>query len=194
MAKDAGAIHVALDANVFVADVGADEPDNTWDFATDSLEDIGWRELGWNTKDGVTLTFSRTTVNIEGQGSLDPLRILVTGAPKTVALTLEQLSFGVWDFATGGAESNTLAPGLYELLPLPPSTLAERALAFLFTDGDEHVMPIYRRGIVTGDTAIPFTDGGAAVVPVTFSILTPADQSEAYRVVHDIDALAFEGS
>lgn len=191
--KDAEQIHVALDANIYVASVGADEPDNTWDFTTDTMEDLGWTELGWNTKDGVTLSFSRTTVNIEGQGSLDPLRILVTGAPKTLAFTLEELSIGVWDFATGGATATELATGLYEVLPNDASQVDERALACLFTDGDEHVLAIYRRGVVTGDTAIPFTDGNAALVPVTFGVLTPTED-EPYRIVTDIEAMAPVGS
>jgi hypothetical protein len=194
MAKDAGQIHVALDANIYVALEGADEPDNTWDFTTDSMEDLGWTELGWNTKDGVTLTFSRTTSNVEGQGSLDPLRVLVTAAPKSLAFTLEELSLAAWSFATGGASSSEIATGLYEVLPNPPSQLDERALAALFTDGDEHVLAIYRRGEVTGDTSIPFTDGNAALMPVTFTVLTPADQSEAYRTLTDIEAFAPVGS
>lgn len=189
MAKDAEAVNVALDMNLFVADVDATEPDSTWDFTTDSMEDLGWTEFGWNTKDGVTLTFSRTSTNVEGQGSLDPLRVLVTAAPKTIAFTLEELSLTTWSFATGGATAETSGSN-YLITPSDISEIDERALAMLATDGPEYFLVWYRRGVISGDTAIPFTDGGATVMPITYSVLTPSDASATMQVLTNITAFA----
>jgi hypothetical protein len=194
MSKDSLQIFVAIDANIFIGDPGADEPDNTWDFAADSLTDIGWHEMGWNTKDGVSLTFGRTTTNIEGQGSIDPLRVLVTAAPKSLGFTLEELSLTTWDFATGGATSEEIATGLYEILPTPASQLQEKALGVLFTDGEKHLLNMYRRGTLSGDTTVPFVDGNASLMPITYQALNPGSDLEVYRTLADFDAMAPVGS
>ena len=147
MAKDPTKVRVALTGNVWY------EPSLSATIVTDPTEPPTTTavNLGYTTADGVTFSFSRETVDIDGWQTADPLRILVTNEPRSCSFTLRQTDRGTWLATMGGTvvESVPAAggePAVYRWEP----TVGKLPEGMLFIDFEDvtsaGVTVVYRFG------------------------------------------------
>lgn len=193
MAQDSGEIVVAKQANVYIGPVGTVVEDNP----TTALA-AGFVELGYTTEDGVTFSASVDVEDIRAHQSSTPVRRIVTGRGVMASFSLEQwnrdnfaLGFGggTWTQVTAPVTTAPTSPGVYEFLP--PSDdddLAEYALVLDFQDGSRASRVEIHRGNVSDSVETTLTPTGAALLPITFTGLTPDGQDRAWRYLSNDDA------
>lgn len=175
MAQDAEELVVMLDGAIYVGEVGETEP-------TDPADALGagWEDLGYVTTDGVSFQLSREVTDIDSVFEPDPIRRLITRVPKTVSFTLQQLSVLTAPFAFGGGEVSEPSAGVYLYEPPDASEIDERALIWEIHDGDKDYYLGYRRGNVTGTVNMTGVRNNATLLPVEFSVLTPAGGAKPF--------------
>lgn len=180
MAKDAEQTTVMFDGGVYVGAVGTTEPTDP-----DTTPGAGWSDLGHVTTDGVTFNLSREITDIDSVWEADPIRKLVTRVPKTLVFTLEQLNFETFEFAFGGGTISLPGAGLFKYTPPDSADLDERAFIWKIIDGTKNYMLMFKRGLVTGTASVTGVRNNAALLPVEYSVLTPADSSPPFTLLTD---------
>lgn len=183
--KDTDELVIAPEGRIMVAPVG------TAVSATDveAALDADWRELGYATEDGVTLSVGKEIQDIRGWQSMDPLRRVVTDRNVTVAFTLRQLNLDTVPFAYGGGEVTPVGVGNYLYTPPEPSEIDERALLIEWEDGDKNYRLHVRRGSVTEAVETQLVRNDTANLPVTFGALTP-DDADIFDLITNDPAFA----
>lgn len=173
-------IVVAPEGRIMVAEVGAEAPgDSTEEWSEE------WRELGYATEDGVTLTVGKDVTDIRGWQSLEVLRRVVTGRTITSAFTLRQLNVDTLPFAYGGGEVTEPSPGEYRYEPPDAGELPEKALGIEWTDGDKHYRMIFVRGSVTEAVETQLIRNDSANLPVTYGVLGEDGVAPFYLLTDD---------
>jgi len=180
MAFDSGDIRVAGNATIHVAPLGTAFPD-----PGTALADP-WVDLGYVTEDGITATYGREITEIYAMQAVEPVRIIATRAPKTIAFALMQqgteqflLAMGGGTFAVDGIS------GFMRYTPPDPSIVDEKAMLVEFTDGGytyrfEYPRVQNREGV---ETKLVRED--ATTFPVTMQILVPANGDPSFEMVTD---------
>lgn len=187
MAFDASDIRVAGDTRIWVGAVGAAAP------ALGAPPGVGWTDLGFVTEDGVTFSFGRDTTDIRAMQSLDPVRTITTGMPKTVAFELMQQGREQFLIAMGGgawAAGTGDDAGVFTYTPPTASETLARALLIDMVDGDANYRWVFKRCQNSEGVESTYSRSEAAIYPVTMSVLTPADNSAPYTLTTDDDAYA----
>lgn len=181
MAFDSGDIRVAGNATIYVAPLATAFP------AFGVAPAAPWVDLGYVTEDGITANYGREITEIYAMQSVEPVRIIATRMPKTIAFALMQqgqeqfmLAMGGGTFATDGA-----ATDVFRYTPPDPSVVDEKAMLVVFTDGGftyqfEYPRVQNREGVET-----KFVREDATTFPVTMQILVPADGSASFEMVTD---------
>lgn len=190
MAQDSEQLVVAVAGSVKLANL-ADSPSLPANSDGPTAATPDFTDLGYTTEDGVTLTATPTVEDIGAWQSATPVRRLVTARAITAAFSLEQWNQDNFALAFGGGVWSEPAAGVFRYDP-PADTdaLSEYALIVDFQDGTRNARAVIMRGNVTEAVETQLVRTGAAVLPITFSGLTPDNADRAWYFVGD-DALAF---
>ena len=129
-----------------------------------------WFDLGYTTEDGIAASFGKDTDDLMTSQSLDPVRKLVTGAPKTITASLRQVNSETLALAFGGGEYDG-DDDAWEFTPAPPSFIDERALIVEAEDGETTLRLMYYRTMVSEAVETSFVNTAGVVLPLTFSVL-----------------------
>ncbi len=132
MAQESSEIRVNATGSVYVAPVGTAFPANI-SAAVSPL--AGWVELGFLTEEGPRLSFGRETTDLKAWQSADPVRVLTTDRPKTIAFDLMQHNRHTLTLALGGGTITGTAPN-YVFTPADDSETYQRALIVEMIDGE----------------------------------------------------------
>lgn len=187
MALDAGDIRVAAMAHVYLAPVGTAFPT----FGTDP--DDPWMELGFITTDGITISVSKEVNEIMAMQSLEPVRVVTTKAPKTVAFAMMQEGRDQLFLALGGGTitESVGPPVVYKYEPPDPSVLDERAMIVEFIDGAVSYRWCFARTQNREGVEHKLVNEDAATFPVTQQVLQPIDATvKPFYIESDDPALA----
>jgi hypothetical protein len=190
MANDSTEVRVYGDGGVYVADVGTEFPASI----SEAIDLDDWTNLGFLTEEGPRFSFGRETTDLLAWQSMDPIRVLTTAAPKTIAFDLMQSNRHTLEMALGGGTITEPSPGEFEFEPADPSDIYERALIVEMVDGAFTYRFCYRK--VTQDGAVEFagvrTD--STNFAVTMKVLAADAGEKPYLVQSDDEALAATGS
>ena len=170
---DPGQIIVAGMQRILVGAVGAAVPDDI-----DEEPGADWTDLGYTSEDGIAFSFGLDTDDLMTSQSLDPVRKLTTGRPKTITASLRQFNEVTLILALGGGTVASDADG-WTVDPAPSSYIDERALLVEFEDGTKKVRFIGYRTMVSEAVEFTLVNTTGLVFPLTFSVL--ANEPRTFR-------------
>jgi len=180
MARDATDIRVAGDAKIFLAPLGTAFP--AWDTAPAT----GWNELGYVTPDGVTFNFGREVTEIFAMQSAEPVRIVNTRTPRTVAFSMMQQGVDQLILALGGgAVPADAVTGAFGFTPPDASVVDERAMLVEMIDGTYTYRWEFPRVQNREGVEEKLMREDSANFPVTMQILVPGDGGPSFEMVTD---------
>lgn len=162
MALTATEVRVASDGRIYVGDVGATAP------TTPTGTTTGFTDLGYASEDGVTLTPSIDTEDINAWQSAVPVRRIVTGSSLEIGFTLIQSNPD-----TLGLYFNAVQVGANFEIPVSPDPL-ERAIIVDWIDGGENFRLVVPRAQLTDAGEMTLARGEAVGFEMTFTALPPA--------------------
>ncbi len=165
MGKNANTVRVALTGSIWVGDDTATMPADV-----SASPGAGWVDLGYTTTAGVTFKVGREIENIDGWQSLEPLRKIITGSPKSCSFTLRQLERATWLATMGG--SVTTAAGKHRWVP-DESTIAVRKLLVEIEDGDITTRIGFHRASQIGEVEFSLVRSDAVNLPNEWECLAP---------------------
>jgi hypothetical protein len=163
MALDTDNVRVGLTGRLYVAPIGTTAPtDTTTAWAA------GWLDMGYLSEDGVEMTYSTETDDINAWQSLSPVRRILTSVDMTLQFTAIEMKrdtvllyFPSASISTSGSV-HTLA------IPSAPDP-DERAIGLEWTDGPITNRLVIPRGEVTDRGSITTSRGGAVGLQMTVS-------------------------
>lgn len=189
MAFDSGDIRVAGQANIYLAPLGTAFP------AWDVVPADPWVDLGYVTPDGITATYGREVTEIYAMQSADPVRIISTKTPKTIAFEMMQqgrdqliLAMGGGTYALEASETD-----VFRYTPPDASVIDERAMLVQMQDGVHIYRWEYKRVQNREGVEEKLLREDAATFPVTMSILVPTDASAPFHMITNDPAYAPSG-
>lgn len=163
MAIDATEVRVASDGRIRVGNVGTLAPADAV-----AAPDVGWTDLGYASEDGVTITPSMDTEDINAWQSAVPVRRIVTGSTLEVGFTLIQSNAETMALYFNA----TVNAGNFEI-PVAPDPL-ERALLVDWIDGGENFRLLIPRAQLSETGEATLARGEAVGFELTFTALAPA--------------------
>lgn len=177
MAQVAEEITVAADGDIAVAPYseGLSLPETE----TEAL-DAAFLDLGFATEDGVTFTAAPDVTDINAWQKATPVRRLVTARSLTLATTLLQWNEDTFATAFGGGEWSQSGETWRYDPPADQDELASVCVIITANDGDRVQRWVVYKCNVTDAVETNLVRTGAAVLPVTFSALTPDNQDRAW--------------
>lgn len=173
---DADKIVVAQRGAVYLGDVGtvvADDPD--------VAVPGSFTDLGYTTEDGVTFGASSDVTDINAWQSATPVRRIVTGRSTTASFSLEEWSEDNFALAFGGGEWTFNGDRAVYNPPADEDALAEYQLIIDFQDGDKKSRLQIFRGNVADSVETTLNRTGAAILPITFTGLTPDGETRSWK-------------
>lgn len=186
MTQAAEEVRIGADAQLYVAPVGTTEPTNV----TSSLNGAFSSALGYVSEEGVGITDGKTVTPIGAMQSFYPVRQLVTGKEFSVVFNLLQTNRDTFEVAFGGGTWTDQGSGKTKYSPPDPSEIAEYVLAFDWQDGDINNRLIVPRTSNISPVTMQLARTSAASLPVTLSLLAPAEGADAWYVLTDDPAVA----
>lgn len=186
MAFDSGDIRVAGQAHIWLAPLATPFP------AWEADPAAPWNDLGYVTPDGVTLNYGREVAEIYAMQSADPVRIIATRVPKTIAFAMMQQGRDQLVLALGGGtyELEGLETDVYRYTPPDPSVIDERAMLLQMFDGIHTYWWEYPRVQNREAVEEKLVREDAATFPVTMQILVPVDNSAPFSMITNDPAYA----
>src|SRR5690349_4637278 len=190
MAQDTKEIKVLSAGDLYVAPVGTKLPTKV-----DEVLDKAFVNLGLTSEDGVTFTNGKEVEDIHSWQRTTPSRRIVTGRSYTAAAQLQQYNRENYAVALVGGEWTEPSTGVYRYDP-PTDTdaLAEYAVVIDAQDGGREDRAVIMRATVEGDVETQFVRNAAALLPVTFSALTPDEATRPWYYLSNDEAFAPVGS
>lgn len=190
MAQESKEIKVLASGELYVAPVGTKLPTKP-----DEALDPAFIGLGLVTEDGVTFTNGKEVEDIRAWQKPNAVRRIVTGRSYTVATQLEQYNRENFALAFGGGDWSEPSAGVFRYdPPADADPLAEYAVVIDAADGDREDRAVIMRATVEGDVETQFTRTAAALLPITFSALTPDEAERPWYYVSNDEAFAVTGS
>jgi hypothetical protein len=197
MAINASEVRVAGTGKVFMAPAktSAGQPATLPTDAT-TAPGAGFVDLGYTTPDGVKMTFSRETSELDAwQGS--SIRVLTSKEPKEITFTLMQQSTDTLVAAFGGgtvavvAASGTAGspgykPAVATFTPPTKGTNTERALIVQYDDGAIHTRFLFARAQISGSVELSLNANGSVDLPLTWKVL---DSTPPFSIISDDPAM-----
>lgn len=175
--QDATNIRVAGDAHIYLAPLNTAFPADL-----DTAPAAEWVDLGYVTTDGITLSYGREITEIYAMQAIDPVRIVATKAPKTIAFALMQQGREQFYIALGGG--TFAADGTdVRYTPPPASYIDERAMILEMDDGTVKYRWEYKRVQNRENVDQKLVREDASTFPVTMQILIPGDASAPFEMV-----------
>lgn len=164
MANDADNVRVGLNGSVYIAPKGTTAPT---DLTT--AWPAGWVDLGYLSDDGVEMSYSTETEDINAWQSLSPVRKVLTGVDMTLGFTAIELKTATMTLYFPSATMTDVAGTVHKLsIPAAPEP-DERAIGLEWVDGDITNRLIIARGEVTDRESITFARSGAVGLGMTVS-------------------------
>ncbi|GGV91580.1 phage tail protein [Streptomyces massasporeus] len=164
MANDADNVRVALNGSVYIAPKGTTAPA---DLTT--AWPAGWVDLGYLSDDGVEMSYSTESEDINAWQSLSPVRKVLTGVDMTLGFTAIELKTQTMTLYFPSATMSDVSGTVHKLsIPAAPSP-DERAIGLEWVDGDITNRLIIARGEVTDREAITLARSGAVGLGMTVS-------------------------
>ena len=169
-------------ANVVVAGTGAVyvAPEGTTlpvDLATPAAAFVN---VGYISEDGATFTVSRDQEDIMAWQSVEPVRVLVTAEPKTIAFELLEFDEESLILAfRGGTIAGTT---IKTYTPPDPGTQDVRAMVVDGIDGASTFRFVFPRVQLTGDVEWALVRSDAIRLPLEFSVLA---STESWHILTD---------
>jgi len=172
---DASELYVAGTGHIYTAPADTAIPtDVTTPAATP------WIDHGYATEDGVEFTFGKTSDQLKGWQSFDPLRTITTDAPKSVKFTLMQSDADNLILALGGGTVDGTS-GVFT--PPDPTVLDIRALFITADDGGD-VWAFWAGRVQLSDNVVmPWKKTGAAELPLMFTVEAASAGNDPYNFV-----------
>jgi hypothetical protein len=164
VANDADNVRVALNGSVYIAPKGTTAPA---DLTT--AWPAGWVDLGYLSDDGVEMSYSTESEDINAWQSLSPVRKVLTGVDMTLGFTAIELTTSTMTLYFPSATMSDVSGTVHKLsIPAAPSP-DERAIGLEWVDGDITNRLIIARGEVTDREAITLARSGAVGLGMTVS-------------------------
>ena len=186
MAFDSSDIRVAGQANIYLAPLATPFP--AWDVPPADP----WVDLGYVTPDGITATYGREVTEIYAMQAADPVRVISTKTPKTIAFAMMQqgrdqliLALGGGTYALEASETD-----VFRYTPPDASVIDERAMLVQMQDGANIYRWEYKRVQNREGVEQKLLREDAATFPVTMAILVPADASPPFHMITNDPAYA----
>jgi len=167
-----------------VAPVGSTPPTD----ASTAL-DATFKDLGYITEDGATLTPSMETDNVMGWQSFYPLRRLVTTRDLQVKAALLQINEVTLSVFMGGAQVSGGA-GAFTVAPPPPSLIDNRSWVLDGIDGVRKYRLFIPVGVVVSLGDWVWTRTGAASMEITIGLAAETPGNEWKLFVADAEFAA----
>lgn len=174
MALDASEIVVAGTGAVYRAPVGTAAPS---DIGT--APGAGWVELGYVSEDGTKLSFERSTENIMGWQSLQPLRTIVTEVPIGIEAALMQWNTTTVKTALGGGTIEDTATGV-KYSPAAESFVDEFALIVEANDEYDYRF-VFPRVMVSDTVELAFVKSEPAALPLKMSVMAAPSGNDSFE-------------
>ncbi|GHF77080.1 phage tail protein [Streptomyces filamentosus] len=164
MANDADNVRVGLTGSVLIAPKGTTAPADL-----DTAWPAGWEDLGYLSDDGVELTYSTESEDINAWQSLSPVRKVLTGVDMTLGFTAIELKTTTMTLYFPSATMSDVSGTVHKLsIPAAPAP-DERAIGLEWIDGDIKNRLIIARGEVTDREALTLARSGAVGLGMTVS-------------------------
>ena len=155
-----GAVNVAPEGTALPADLVTPLP-------------AAWLDVGYISEDGCQFTFSREQEDINAWQSAEPVRVLITNEPKTIAFDLLEFDKTTVLLAfRGGSVSGVSAP--YTYTPPDPGVSDVRAMVIDGKDGASTFRFVFPRVSLSGDVAFQLVRTDAVKPTLEFSVLASA--------------------
>jgi hypothetical protein len=164
VANDADNVRVGLNGSVYIAPKGTTAPADL-----DAAWGSGWVDLGYLSDDGVEMSYSTDTEDINAWQSLSPVRKVLTGVDMTLGFTAIELKTSTVTLYFPSATMTDVSPGVHKLsIPAAPEP-DERAIGLEWVDGDIKNRLIIARGEVSDRDSITLARSSAVQLPMTVS-------------------------
>jgi hypothetical protein len=144
-----------------------------------------FEDVGYVSEDGVNFTFSKDQQDINAWQSGEPVRVLVTAEPKTIAFDLLEFDRTALLLAFRGGAFVDGPPAIYT----PPAAGSSdvRAMVVDGIDGAEMFRFCFPRVSLTGDLAFALLRTDAIKLTMEFSVLASAS---GWNLIGDLPGLA----
>jgi hypothetical protein len=164
VANDADNVRVGLNGTIYIAPKGTTAPTDL-----ETAWPAGWVDLGYLSDDGVEMSYSTETEDINAWQSLSPVRKVLTGVDMTLGFTAIELKASTISLYFPSSTMTEVTTGVNTLsIPAAP-TADERAIGLEWTDGDIVNRLVIARGEVTNRDSITLARSGAVALPMTVS-------------------------
>jgi hypothetical protein len=179
MATDPDAILVGADSHVYVAPVGTSP-------GTDPAVALSatWKEVGYTARDGIEVTPSEETTDVEAAQDMYAPRIITTGRALEIAFTMLEWNDVTLPLAFGGGAIVT-ATGVSTYNPPQAQASDLRALALEWADGAKKYRFVVVRSRVTTQGSFNVGPTAAAVLPITLRALGAGQSLPFYLMSND---------
>lgn len=145
-----------------------------------------WEDVGYVSEDGTTFTFSRDTEDINAWQSAEPVRVLTTSEPKTIAFDLLEFDRTTITLAFRGGDFVGSTPP-YTFTPPDAGASDVRAMVVDGIDGDVSFRFAFPRVQLTGDLEFQLIRTDAVKLAMEFSVLASATK---WSLLGDVPGLA----
>lgn len=182
---DPSQVRLAPDGRVLVAPLGTAEPtDVTTDF------NVAFKELGWVTEDGVSVTPSVDTNDITMWQSINPVKRPITGMGLEVSMVLGSHNKSTLElYFLNSTVENASGVARLEMANAPASQDVMLAVEWTDDEGDTNRL-IFPRVTMTDREAITLQRSEAVGLGITFSSLAGPDGYSAVLLSSNADLLS----
>jgi hypothetical protein len=149
-----------------------------------------WLDAGYTSDDGVTITLSRDQEEINAWQATDPVRVLVTAEPKTVAFELLEFDRESIALAFRGGAWTGVDPGPYVYTPPAAGASDVRAMIIDGFDGAYQFRFVYPRVQLQGDVETNLVRTDAVRLPLEFAVLA---STPSWSIVGDLPGFSTLG-
>lgn len=178
-------VRLAPDGRVLVAPLGTAEPTDTT-----TAFNAAFKELGWITEDGVSVTPSIDTNDVMMWQSITPVKRPITGMGLEVSMALASHNKDVLqNYLLNATFSNVSGTARFEVKNLPPSQEKMLAIEWTDDDGDTNRL-ILPKVTMTDRDAFTIQKSDAVAFGITFSALAGAGGYTAVLLSNNTDLLS----
>lgn len=186
MSQNSKEILIAPGADVFVAEVGTEFPD---DPTAEVAEDF--TELGYISQDGAKFNYNITVGEVKAAQKKQAVRRFVQDEEVLAGFSLEQFNSTNWGLAFGGGAFVESKPGIFTYeFPGGDDALNEKALLMRWKDGERNFQLGIERGNVTEGVEVGLKPSEGALIPISFKALA-GEGEDTVGVVFCTDDAAF---
>lgn len=177
----ASEIVVAAAGEIYAAPFGTTLPTEV-----DTSLNAAFLDVGYVTDAGVTFTATPTVADVGAWQKLTAVRKIVTARSLTIAMQMEQWNQETFALAFGGGTWSMVSPGSYKYEPPKDGdALVDYSVVIDARDGDKALRWVIRKCQVQEAVTTNLVNTAAALLPVTFSALTPDDKDNAWYFLSD---------